>query len=204
MHIGTNHFGHFYLTVKLLDKLKKSTPSRIINVSSLAYESIDKSSEFSIFLLRFVYFQEGKIDWDDLQSEKSYDAWGAYRQSKLCNVIFTRVLAKLLENTGVTAYSLHPGVVRTELGRYFVDLHGKWYRIVGILMYPLIWLIFKTPKQGAQTTIYCAVDEEIKDKSGRYYSDCKEKPLLEHARHDEDGEKLWKISEDTIKSKISF
>jgi hypothetical protein len=109
-----------------------------------------------------------------------------------------------LKNTGVTTYSLHPGVVRTELGRYFVDLHGKWYLAVSLLMYPIIWLIFKTPKQGAQTTIYCAVDEEIKDNSGRYYSDCKEKPLLEHARHDEDGERLWKISEETIKSKISF
>ena len=63
--------------------------------------------------------------------------------------------------------------------------------------------MFKTPEQGAQTTIYCAVDEEIKNVSGHYYSDCKEKKLLKHATKDEDGERLWNMSEEIIKSKLT-
>jgi NAD(P)-dependent dehydrogenase (short-subunit alcohol dehydrogenase family) len=62
------------------------------------------------------------MNWDDINWEKSYDAFGAYGQSKLCNVIFTRELAKRLENTQVTTYSLHPGVINTELTRYIGEV----------------------------------------------------------------------------------
>jgi NAD(P)-dependent dehydrogenase (short-subunit alcohol dehydrogenase family) len=143
------------------------------------------------------------MNWDDINWEKSYDAFGAYGQSKLCNVIFTRELAKRLENTQVTTYSLHPGVINTELTRYIGELYGILFHIASIFLIPISWYMFKTPEQGAQTTIYCAVDEEIKNESGRYYSDCKEKKLLKHATKDEDGERLWKMSEEIIQSKIS-
>lgn len=99
--IGTNHFGHFLLTNLLLSTIKSSAPSRIINVSSHGHTF-------------------GKINREDLQSEKSYNKWTAYFQSKLANVLFTRELAKRIHGTGVTANSLHPGAVKVI---YFNNLY---------------------------------------------------------------------------------
>lgn len=99
MQIGVNHIGHFLLTNLLLDVLKKSTPSRIVVVSSCAY-------------------LKGKIKKDDLNSENSYSPLDAYCQSKLANILFTTHLSKKLMGSGVTCNALHPGVVRTELGRH--------------------------------------------------------------------------------------
>jgi retinol dehydrogenase 12 len=131
---GTNHLGHFLLTNMLLDVIKRSAPSRIINVSSLAHTS-------------------GSIHWDDIMWEKGYDSIGAYSQSKLANILFTIELAKRLKGTGVTAVSLHPGVVKTELTR---NLHGCM-GCMSKLILPCITCCWKTPLQGAQTTIHCAV-----------------------------------------------
>lgn len=101
MQIGTNHFGHFLLTNLLLPMLKESAPARIITVSSLAHKF-------------------GEINRDDLQLENSYTRWGAYGQSKLANILFTRELAKRLEGTKVTANSLHPGAVSNKANRFCV------------------------------------------------------------------------------------
>lgn len=97
--IGVNHMGHFLLTNLLLDLLKKSSPSRIIVLSSLAHIA-------------------GYINKKDLNSEKSYNRILAYGQSKLANILFTRYLSKKLNGTGVTVYCLHPGSVNTELTRH--------------------------------------------------------------------------------------
>lgn len=101
MQLGVNHLGHFLLTNLLLDTLKKSAPSRIVVVSSAIY----------IF---------GSINKVDLNSEKMYSKVGAYSQSKLANILFTKELAKRLEGTNVTVNCCHPGVVKTELGRHLV------------------------------------------------------------------------------------
>lgn len=90
MQLGVNHLGHFLLTVLLLDLLKASAPSRIVVVSSIAHEG-------------------GVINRDDLMSEKSYNKYKAYAQSKLANILFCKGLEKRLEGTGVTANSCHPG-----------------------------------------------------------------------------------------------
>ena len=92
LQFGVNHLGHFLLTNLLLERIKESPSARIVNVSSLVH-------------------QWGKINFDDLKSEHSYNALGAYSQSKLANVLFTRQLAKHLKGTSVTTYSLHPGVI---------------------------------------------------------------------------------------------
>lgn len=97
--IGVNHMGHFLLTNLLLDLLKKSSPSRIVVLSSLAHIA-------------------GYIKKDDLNSEKSYNRILAYGQSKLANILFTRHLATKLNGTGVTIYCVHPGSVNTELMRH--------------------------------------------------------------------------------------
>lgn len=182
MQFGTNHLGHFLLTNLLLDKIKKSAPSRIVNVSSLAHE-------------------KGKMNWEDLMSEKSYDPQEAYRQSKLANVLFTRELADRLKGSGVVTFSLHPGVVRTELGRYFADLFGWKFYLIKLFLLPISWWFFKSSRQGAQTSIYCAVDENITGLSGQYFSDCKPKKLLPHALSETDTKKLWEISEELTKLK---
>ena len=88
---GVNHLGHFLLTLLLLDKLKQSKSiARIINVSSGMYS-------------------QGEINFDDINSEKSYDPFKAYSQSKLANVLFTRELAKRIKGTNIRVYAVHPG-----------------------------------------------------------------------------------------------
>lgn len=149
MQIGVNHMGHFLLTNLLLELVTKSAPSRIVNVSSIAH----------------LY---GKINKEDLNSEKSYSPIPAYNQSKLANVLFTRELARRLKDTGVSTYSLHPGVINTELGRHLGD------SICGLctikIIKPLAWIFHKTPKAGAQTTITCAVDPDLEHITGEYFS----------------------------------
>jgi retinol dehydrogenase-12 len=209
MVFGVNHLSHFLLTNLLMEKLKASAPSRIINVSSLAYKCnifLDFIG-FIRFLEFYVKFQflayVKQMFWDDLMMEKTYSSKIAYGQSKLANVIFTRELAIRLKGTGVTAYSLHPGVVRTNIFHRRAESYGIWFTVLRYLFRPLVWLTFKNAKQGAQTTIYCAVDEELKNSSGNYYADCKQQILVPHALNDDDGLKLWKISEELVQKYLN-
>ncbi|KAH8396958.1 hypothetical protein KR215_006815 [Drosophila sulfurigaster] len=179
MQLGVNHIGHFLLTNLLLDLLKKSSPSRIVNVSSLAH--ID-----------------GSINFDDLNSEKSYSPRKAYGQSKLANILFTRELSKRLEGTNVTVNALHPGVVETELMRHVTIFNNP---IFGFLVSPLIWLIFKTPKNGAQTTLYAALDPDLNGVTGLYFSDCKLKEVSAAAKDANSAKRLWEESEKWTKAK---
>jgi retinol dehydrogenase 13 len=173
LQIGVNHMGHFLLTHLLLDVLKQSTPSRIVVVSSLAHT-------------------RGKINTEDLNSEKSYDEGDAYSQSKLANVLYTRELAKKLEGTGVTVNALHPGVVDTELGRHMWIFNNFF---TGFIMRTLLWPFIKSPRAGAQTSLYCALEPDLEKVSGRYFSDCKEKEVAEAAKDDKMGKWLWNVSE---------
>ena len=99
MQFAVNHLAHFLLTNLLLDRLKEAPSAKIVNVSSLAH-------------------MMGKINFDDMNREKSYDRWSAYGQSKLANILFTRSLAKRLVGTSVIVNALHPGSVVTELQRH--------------------------------------------------------------------------------------
>lgn len=180
MQFGTNHLGHFLLTNLLLDKIKAASPSRIINVSSGAHQGAKG------------------LDFDDLNNNKSYSPWNAYCKSKLANILFTRELSKKLEGTGVTANSLHPGVVRTELWRHMFDKKSFWRRAAETLLTPIISLSFKTPLHGAQTSIYCAVAPELQGVTGKYYSDCAVKGETNYAKNDEDASKLWIESENLV------
>ncbi|XP_046654841.1 retinol dehydrogenase 13-like [Daphnia pulicaria] len=172
MQIGVNHFGHFLLTHLLLDKLKQSAPSRVINVSSVAH-------------LR------GKIDFDDLNSEKKYDPAAAYEQSKLANVLFTRELAKRLEGTGVTVNALHPGIVNTNISRH-MGFVNSWF--ASIILKPLSWPFIRTPPRGAQTTLYAALDPSLEKITGKYFSNCAEAEVAPHALDDDVARKLFLTS----------
>ncbi|KAI8485324.1 Retinol dehydrogenase 12 [Branchiostoma belcheri] len=176
---ATNHLGHFLLTNLLLDLLKKSAPSRVVVVSAVLYK-------------------RGKIDFDDINSEKSYSPHGAYCQSKLANVLFMRELARRLEGTGVTANALHPGVVDTELSRNFSTTLGWIMLLLGPFFTAWVYLFAKTAKQGAETSVHLAVDKELETTSGVYFSDCKPNELAPVGKDDATATKLWQISEEMI------
>ncbi|XP_037048277.1 retinol dehydrogenase 12-like [Bradysia coprophila] len=176
MQLGVNHMGHFLLTNLLLDTLKASAPSRIVVVASDVHKY-------------------GVIRKDDLNSEKSYNKYKAYFQSKLANVLFVKELSKRLEGTGVTVNSLHPGVVQTELMRH--------QSIVGKLMIP--FRIFqKNPKSGAQTQLTVALDPDLEKVSGKYFDNCKIKEEGSAAKDDEMAKWLWNISVEWTKSDQRF
>jgi retinol dehydrogenase-12 len=121
------------------------------------------------FLIKnfLLYLTDGTMYWDDIMLEKNYSANKAYRQSKIANILFTKELKKRLEGTNVTVVSLHPGVVRTELSRYEKEGLGWLAPIIRSSIYPLWWVLTKSPKQGSQTSIHCAVDSSIIN--GAYY-----------------------------------
>ncbi|KAB5586609.1 hypothetical protein PHYPO_G00003660 [Pangasianodon hypophthalmus] len=173
MQFGVNYLGHFLLTNLLLDKLKDSAPSRVINLSSLAHII-------------------GEIDFDDLNwDRKKFNTKKAYCQSKLAIILFTRELARRLEGTGVTVYALHPGVVATELGRH-TGMHQSQFS--STVLSPIFYLLIKSPELGAQPSVYLAVAEELASVSGRYYDVMKEKEPAPQALDQEVAVRLWDIS----------
>ncbi|XP_076051845.1 retinol dehydrogenase 13-like isoform X1 [Oratosquilla oratoria] len=173
LQLGTNHMGHFLLTNLLLNKLKESAPSRIINVSSVAHT-------------------RGKINFEDLNSANNYDAADAYAQSKLANILFTLELAQRLKGTGVTSNAVHPGIVNTDLSRH-MSIAKSW--IAAVFARPILWLFLKTPRQGAQTTIYAALSQDLQAVSGKYYSNQEETELSKDAQDMAAARRLWAISE---------
>ena len=136
------------------------------------------------------------MNWDDLNHVKNYDPIKCYTQSKLCNLLLTHELAKRLStSSNVTVNALHPGVIRTELGRYLSLSYGWIVNVFEILLTPFVYWFFKSAYEGAQTTIYCVVSEDLKGCTGKYFSDCKEKAVLPFASSDGDSLRLWEISE---------
>jgi NAD(P)-dependent dehydrogenase (short-subunit alcohol dehydrogenase family) len=177
MTFGVNHLGHFLLTDLLLDRLRASTPARVINVSSAGH--------------RFAY---SGLDFADLQSERRYWSMDAYGKSKLANILFTRELAKRLVGTGVTANCLHPGVVRTGFGSAD-DTSGIEHLTVA-LGSPF----YVSAERGARTTVYLASSPEVADRTGGYYVRCREHRPSRAARDPEAARRLWEISEQLVAS----
>ncbi|XP_071372669.1 retinol dehydrogenase 12 isoform X1 [Centroberyx affinis] len=145
---ATNHLGPFLLTRLLLDLMKSSAPARIINVSSVNH-------------------WKGKVDFSHFRGDNlTYKFDVVYNHTKLHNVICTNELARRLQNTGVTANSVHPGVVMTEMMRHYNFIMQSIFNLVGIFF-------FKSAEEGAVSTIYCAVAEETEGITGKYFdSDC--------------------------------
>nr|XP_049698164.1 retinol dehydrogenase 13 [Helicoverpa armigera]XP_049698165.1 retinol dehydrogenase 13 [Helicoverpa armigera] len=181
MQLGTNHLAHFLLTMLLLPRIRNSTPARIVTVSSKAHTRYG-------------------INFDDLNyKSRNYNAAEAYSQSKLANVLFSRELAtKLKEHNieGINTYSLHPGVIKTELGRHLNEtLFSGARQIIGFVLAPFM----KSPELGAQTTIYCAVDEKCANETGLYYSDCAVTSPAPKGLNDDYAKKLWEKSVELVK-----
>jgi NAD(P)-dependent dehydrogenase (short-subunit alcohol dehydrogenase family) len=154
--IGINYLGHFLLTELLLDILKANAPSRIVNVSSVAHAGMSG------------YY--GEIDFEDLHFEnKEYNAYQAYANSKLANVLHALDLARRLEGTSVSAFSVHPGWIRSNL---IADSGGAVGRFVqNVLLRPFSGLLGTMSWfEGAQTTLHCLLDDDAPNHSGEYYS----------------------------------
>jgi len=173
--LATNHLGPFLLTNLLLDRIRSSSPARIVNVASTAHSAARKGMPF-----------------DDLQSEKRYATMRVYGQSKLANILFTRELAHRLAGTGVTANSLHPGTVRTGYG---ADGDARGLLAFGIKISSPFFL---SPAKGARTSIFLASAPEVAEVSGEYFVKCKPKQPKRWARDDDAARRLWQVSEELV------
>jgi retinol dehydrogenase 14 len=167
-----NHLAPFLLTNLLLDRLTQSAPARVVTVSSNAHA-------------------RGRIDFDDLQGERSYSGARAYSQSKLANVLFTYELARRLQATSVTANALHPGVVRTAFGAE--DPGGVQRRFT-----PFLRPFMKAPAQGAVTSIHVASAPELEQVTGRYFANSKPKRSSKRSYDEAAAARLWQVSAELV------
>ena len=167
-----NHLAPFLLTNLLLDRLRASAPSRVVTISSGAQST-------------------GRIDFDDLQGARNYSGQRAYSQSKLANVMFTNELARRLEGTGVTATSVHPGVVRTNFG---AEDQAWFFAVISRVVRPLL----KTPAQGAQTPIYLASSPDMDGVTGQFFANRKPKTANKVAYDTDMAARLWRVSADLV------
>ena len=165
---AVNHLAPFLMTNLLLEKLKTTGNSKIITVSSNAHKF-------------------ARINLDDLEGKKSRNSTKAYAQSKLANVLFTRSLAKLLNGTGVTAYSMHPGFVATNL----------FSKFPGFLM-PLFSLIMVSPQKGAETLVYLATQPEIEKLNGGYFINKRPASISKAGKDDLLATQLWEVSQSYV------
>ncbi|MDR6724190.1 NAD(P)-dependent dehydrogenase (short-subunit alcohol dehydrogenase family) [Paenibacillus amylolyticus] len=172
--IGINHLGHFLLTLLLIPPLRRAQQGRIVNVSSGAYKA-------------------GKIHFEDPHLHKRYNPIKGYAQSKLANVLFTRILARKVADSRITVNCLHPGAVGTSIG---VDRNtGFGTRIMAIVgKLPF----FLTPEEGAKTAIYLATSPEVAGVTGKYFYQQKEQKLQAHATEDAVAERFWTWSEQQV------
>ncbi|XP_024941743.1 retinol dehydrogenase 14 isoform X2 [Cephus cinctus] len=176
MTMATNHYGPFLLTHLLIDLLKRSAPSRIVIVASELYRL-------------------ATLNLNNVNPTTTFPAY-LYYVSKYANIVFTLELARRLEGSGVTANCLHPGMIDS----------GIWRNVPAPLSWGLNLIIkgfFKTPEQGAQTSIHLAVANEVAAVNGKYFLDCHEYGLSEGVKDPSKGKKFWELSEGLVKLQVS-
>lgn len=159
MTFAVNHLSHFLLTNLLLELLGKSDDGRIINVSSIAH-------------------QNAKLDWNNLNAEKSFSSYGAYALSKLANVLFSNGLASRLNGTSLKSNSLHPGVITTKLLKTGFNMTGA------------------SVKRGAETSVFLSSSESVVSVSGEYFIDCNISKPHPAAVDREVIDRFWSVSEE--------
>ncbi len=167
-----NHLSYFLLTNLLLDTLKATPKSRIVNVASDAHLNTN-------------------LNFDNLQGQGSYKGWPAYCKSKLCNVMFTYELARRLEGSATTVNCLHPGFVNSNFGN-----NNKTSIRMGLTTAKVIGAI--NVRNGAKTSIYLASSVEVESVSGKYFSKCKPKTSSAQSQNVEDQRRLWNMSEQLL------
>ena len=189
---GTNHMGHFALTLGLMPLLEKTPGARVVALSSTAHKVSD-------------------VHWDDIQfNNHDYDKWQAYGQAKTANALFANALNRRMRDSDGLAFAVHPGGIFTPLQRHLPleeQVALGWLNEDGSPS-DLAKMGFKTPAQGCSTTLWAATSPKLDGKPGVYCEDCDiaaptdtESPMARysgvdaHACDDEHAEKLWAISE---------
>jgi NAD(P)-dependent dehydrogenase (short-subunit alcohol dehydrogenase family) len=160
-----NHMSYFVLTELLIPRMVSG--GRIVSTASGAHKG-------------------AHLDFDDLQSEKRYSGFAVYGRSKLCNILFTRELARRLAGTGINANCLHPGFVATRFGAENGGLFG--------VALGLAKNFALSPEQGAQTIIYLASSPEVERLTGLYFDKSKPATPSKAAQNDSDAKTLWRVS----------
>lgn len=165
---AVNHLGYFLLTHLLLDLLVASAPARIVNVASVAH-------------------YRGTLDFQDLGYEHGYKILRAYARSKLCNVLFTRELARRLAGTNVTVNAVHPGTVATHIW----DGAPTWVRPALALAKRLFMI---SPEQGAERIVYLVMSDTVAGETGQYFEKDQPRKPSRLARDNQVAERLWEES----------
>jgi retinol dehydrogenase 12 len=165
---ATNHMSYFVLTHGLRDRLRASAPARVVNVASDAHKG-------------------ERLDFNDLQSARSYRGLSVYGRTKLCNILFTRELARRWQGSGVTANSLHPGFVSTRFG----DMSGGM--LSWVVRAAKVFAI--SPEKGAETIVYLASSDQVAGATGLYYYKCRPATPTREAQNDDTARRLWQESE---------
>ena len=164
-----NHLSYFVLTHGLRERLQAAIPARVINTASAMHK-------------------RSHINFDDLQGERGYNGVYAYERSKLCNILFTRELARRLAGTGITANAVHPGLVASRFGDRSGGLVSPIFRIIKLLF-------GVSTEYAAQTIVFLASSPDVATVSGSYFERCQ--PLLPatQAESDDDAKRLWDETE---------
>ena len=174
--LAVNHFAPFLLTGLVLPRLQQTSGARIVNVASDAHSFVRN------------------MGFDDMQATKSYKTFREYGRSKLANILFTRRLAQLLKQQGITVNCLHPGAVATSLG---TQNDGWFSKNLPRLLKPF----FRTPLQGASSSIYLCSSDEVANVTGEYFVDCRIRQPKPWARDDAAAERLWAFTEESLQFK---
>ncbi|KAI3841803.1 hypothetical protein MKX03_029647 [Papaver bracteatum] len=185
LHFATNHLCHFLLTKLLMDELKTTAKEtdiegRIVNVSSTAH---------------YYSKEDSLLDLEIINNPTKYQKYDAYCRSKLANVLHANELARVLqaEEANVTANSLHPGIIATNIFR-FLNFRGIMWHVLAVIWKPFT----KNICQGASTTCYLAFHPNLIGVTGKYFSDCKETLASPQAQEKDLGKKLWDLSTNVL------
>ena len=173
MTFALNHLGYFHLTSLLLPTLKAAPGARIVNVASRAHEGV-------------------KLRFDDLQHERRYIGWLAYKRSKLANLLFTYELARRLANDngadggGPTVNALHPGFVATNIGVRHGFIPGLLWRLGSLAAIDA--------EEGAETSVYLASSPDVRGVTGRYFVKCRARESSSASYDQDAARRLWDFS----------
>jgi NAD(P)-dependent dehydrogenase (short-subunit alcohol dehydrogenase family) len=187
---GINHLGHMAMSLALAPAMQRTDGARLVALSSTGH------------------IRSG-INWDDPNyTERAYDKWEAYGQAKTADALFALGVDRRGRDVGIRAFSVHPGGIFTPLQRHLPEeemVALGWKAPDGTIP-PMVQAMFKTPEQGASTTVWCATSPQLADRGGVYCEDCDiaqlatdESQRWEHVRtwacDDEGAERLWSLSE---------
>mmetsp|Transcript_30452 Transcript_30452/g.45092 ORF Transcript_30452/g.45092 Transcript_30452/m.45092 type:complete len:201 (-) Transcript_30452:817-1419(-) len=176
LQFGTNHVGHHYFTRLLLPSMMEN--GRVVTVSSVAHKNPTTA---------------GKLDWDEAARSTKYSPWGAYGDSKLANILFSKRLQDLCIEQGrpdVMSVSLHPGVIATNL----------WRSTVPFFLQPAVQLISnKSVEQGSATSLFCSLAKTVE--GGAYYDNCATAKPSAVAEDKQNRRDLWDYTEEFLTSK---